>query len=122
MNFFTDNPLWHLISQADIISKLVLLTLLGMSILCWAIFFGKLIIFRLKNNQFKKANKQLTKINTVPELVTFANSIKNTAPGYFLLKNINFFKDLVKGDLTKEINKHDWYLIYTQYILFHHFH
>jgi len=111
MNFFSGNPLWQLVSQADAISKMVLLTLLFMSVMCWAIFLGKLIIFRIKNRQFKLTNQKLVSISTTTDLINYANSTKNTAPGYFLLKNITFLKEIVKGNLDKEITEYEWELI-----------
>jgi biopolymer transport protein TolQ len=111
MNFFSGNPLWQLVSQADTISKMVLLTLLATSVICWAIFLGKLIIFRIKTKQFKLINQKLISINTTSDLITCANAAKNTAPGYFLLKNIAFLKEILKGNLDKEITEHEWELI-----------
>src|SRR5437879_761039 len=107
MNFFSGNSLWNLVTQADTVSKTVLITLLGMSVLCWAIFFAKLIIFRLKNRLFKKINKQLLSVNTLQELITLASSIQSTAPGYFLCKNISFLKELCKGNMNKDISEND---------------
>ncbi len=108
MNFFSGNPLWHLVSQADTISKMVLCTLLAMSIVCWALFFLKIVIFRLQNNQFKRVNKQIDSVVTMPDLVTFTDLVKNTAPGYFLIKNLSFLKKTLKGDLGKQINEKEW--------------
>src|SRR5438477_419007 len=66
MSFFSGNPLWQLVAQADTISKMVLLTLLAMSVVCWAIFLGKLIIFRIKTKQFQRiSEKQVADIATI---------------------------------------------------------
>src|SRR5436190_4181041 len=111
MSFFSGNPLWQLVAQADTISKMVLLTLLAMSVVCWAIFLGKLIIFRIKTKQFQRINQKLISINTTSDLITCANAAKNTAPGYFLLKNIAFLKEILKGNLDKEMTEHEWELI-----------
>ncbi len=111
MNFFAGNPLWNLVSQADTVSTLVLLTLLGMSVVCWALFLGKLVIFRLKNKQFKNTQKQLLSVKTPSDLIAFAEKIKATAPGYFLIKNISFLKDILKGNLDRTITGDDLLLI-----------
>lgn len=111
MNMFSGNSMWHLVSQSDTTSKLVLLTLLGMSVICWAIFLGKLILFMLKNKQLHDANKKLSHVKNIPQLVDLANSIKNTVPGYFLLKNLTFLKEIVSDTLDKDISDNNWILI-----------
>ena len=111
MNMFAGNSMWHLISQSDATSKLVLLTLLGMSVVCWTVFFAKLILFHLKNKNFKETNKKLIRTKNIGELVELTNSIKNTAAGYFLLQNLTFFKEVVQGNLDTTIKPHDWVLI-----------
>jgi biopolymer transport protein TolQ len=111
MNFFTGNSLWNLIAQSDTTSKLVLLTLLAMSIVCWTVFFGKLIIFRLKNKQFNAANKKLSHAQNITQLTEIANNLKNTAPGYFLLKNLTFVQEATQANFDHTISDNDWILI-----------
>jgi biopolymer transport protein TolQ len=111
MNIFTGNSMWQLVAQSDATSKLVLLILLIMSITCWALFFGKLFIFHIKNKQFKKAHKQIALIKNNTQLAELAINIKNTAPGYFLLKNLSFIKELHNDNFTAEITDNDWVLI-----------
>ena len=48
MAIFAGNSLWALVVQMDAISKFVLILLLVMSVACWTIFIGKLMIFNLK--------------------------------------------------------------------------
>lgn len=111
MTLFSGNSLWHLIAQSDITCKLVLLTLLCMSVLCWAIFFGKLIIFRIKNKQFHHAYKQLSSIKNVSQLTNLATSLHNTAPGYFLMKNLTFVQDMIGSNSDKQLTDKEWELI-----------
>jgi biopolymer transport protein TolQ len=93
---FLGNALWQLIMLADPVSKLVLLTLLGMSITCWTIFFYKLILLRVKREQMRQA---ISAIKTIPDLhglVNLATEISKTLPGYFLSQNLAFLKGLVQ--------------------------
>lgn len=111
MNMFAGNSMWHLISQSDATGKFVLLALLFMSVLCWTIFFAKLILFHLKNKQFSAANKKLLHTKNVTQLVDCTSSMQNSAPGYFLLENLTFLKEVVNGNLDKKITDNDWLLI-----------
>ena len=43
ISFFMGNALWQLVQQSDAVSRLVLFILLIMSVLCWAVFFYKII-------------------------------------------------------------------------------
>jgi len=103
--------MWQLIAQSDATSKLVLLTLLGMSVVCWALFFGKLIIFCLKNKQLSTANKKLLNVKNITQLTDLATSIKETAPGYFLLKNLSFLQEVLNGKTNNTLTDNDWILL-----------
>jgi len=110
MNIFTGNSLWHLVSQADTISKVVLLILLIMSVICWTIFIGKLMLFRLKNRQLKNGIKQLTHVKTVAQLREIAVSTKHTISGHFLSHNLHFLSELTNGSFNQQLNTLDWEL------------
>src|SRR5581483_8277254 len=112
MHFFSGNQLWQLVVQADAVSRLVLLILLAMSVFCWTIFIAKLIIFRIKKRNLKHTYKQLLSIKTVPDLITFTKTTaKNTPSHYFLVKNMAFVQEVVKGNSLATISENDWLLI-----------
>lgn len=110
MNIFSGNSLWQLVYQADIVSKFVLLILLGMSIACWAVFLGKLALLRIKNQQFKSVNKKTQTAKTVTDLIDIASSTRNTAPSYFISRNLSFLKEIVSG-INQKINPYEWELL-----------
>ncbi len=110
MNIFSGNSLWQLITQSDAVTKMVLLTLLCMSIACWAIFIGKLALLYVKERQFKEINKRAQKAKTVADLVDLAAHSNTTAPGYFITKNFSFLKELLNGSLHNKMNSFDFEL------------
>ncbi len=110
MNIFSGNSLWQLVYQSDTVSKCVLLILLGMSIACWAVFLGKLALLRIKEQQFKNINKKAQAAKTVTTLVEIASSTRNTAPSYFISRNLNFLKEMV-SDVNQKINPYEWELL-----------
>ena len=93
---FMGNALWQLIAQSDTISKLVLLILLSMSIICWSVFFYKLSLFRAKKRQMQEALARIKLVNSVEQLLELANQFSGTMPGYFLSKNLSFLKGILE--------------------------
>src|SRR5260221_4169938 len=110
MNIFSGNSLWQLVYQSDTVSKCVLLILLGMSIACWAVFLAKLALLRIKEQKFKNINKKAQAAKTVTTLVEIASSTRNTAPSYFISRNLNFLKEMV-SDVNQKINPYEWELL-----------
>jgi len=86
------NALWQLVQQSDWVSKLVLLILAGMSVLCWAIFFYKLILLRIKKKQLGRAIKSVQEAETLDTILTLVSEQNGTVPGYFLSRNLGFLK------------------------------
>jgi biopolymer transport protein TolQ len=110
MNIFSGNSLWQLVYQSDTVSKLVLLILFGMSIACWAVFLGKLALLRIKVQQFKNVNKKVQTAKNITDLVEITTTARNTAPGYFISKNLSFLKEIVSS-VNQKINPYEWELI-----------
>jgi len=105
------NSIWQLVSQADIVSKFVLLILLIFSIICWAIFFYKIILFSIKKRQVKNVMKDLRKTTNFDEVLSVVAKHKNTLPGYFLSKNLSFLKSMLIFDSETEkaeIGDREW--------------
>ncbi|EKD23254.1 MAG: MotA/TolQ/ExbB proton channel [uncultured bacterium] len=96
--FFMGNSVWHLVASSDVISKFILLTLLLLSILCWTVFFYKLILFRIKKKQLDSVIKELNGAGSLEDLIAVAANNKDTLPGYFLSKNFSFLKNIINVD------------------------
>jgi len=97
-SMFFGNAIWQLVKQADVVSKIVLFILLFMSIICWAIFFYKLILFRIKRKQIIKVINEIGEVRNFSELVAVVKANKGTLPGYFLAKNIAFLQSVAQFD------------------------
>ena len=95
VKMFLGNSLWHLVAQADTITKVVLLILLFLSILCWAIFFYKLILLRIKRGQMRTVRKAMKNVTTFEQLLEVASTHAGTLPSYFLTRNLTFLKSLL---------------------------
>ncbi len=93
---FLGNAMWQLIMLADPVSKLVLLSLLSMSIVCWTIFFYKLILLRVKREQMRQAIGAIKLTKDLHGLVNLASEMSKTLPGHFLAQNLSFLKGLVQ--------------------------
>lgn len=101
------NSLWNLVLQSDIITKVILLFLLGMSVLCWTIFLYKLILLRKKREQMRTMHKAMRGVTTFEQLLDAASKNAGTLPGYFVTKNLSFLKSLLvtsSGESKKQIS------------------
>lgn len=108
------NALWQLVAQSDTVSKLVLLILLVMSILCWSVFVYKLLLMRLKKRQLQEALVYLKSVTTLDQLMAAAAHFAGTLPGYFLSRNLSSLKNLLevnkeRGQAT--LSEQQWHLL-----------
>lgn len=111
MNIFSGNSLWQLIYQSDAVTKCVLLILFSMSIVCWAIFIGKLALLQIKERQFKIMNKKAQHAKNITDLVDMTATARTTAPTYFIAKNLAFLKELCVGSPGQKINDNQWEML-----------
>jgi len=107
------NSLWQLITQSDAVSWLVLLTLLSMSVMCWAVFLCKVVVARLKKRHLSRAIAQLKYAKTIDEMLRVASALQGTAPGYFLSKNLLYLKSVLESAQNRggKLTSHEWELI-----------
>lgn len=103
---FIGNSLWHLIQQSDALSWFIYITLFFMSVLCWAIFFCKLIVMSIKKRYLLQALKRVEHARTMDDLRTIAMQMRDTVPGYFLSRQLVYLKLILEsraeGLLTQE--------------------
>ncbi|HLC06955.1 MAG TPA: MotA/TolQ/ExbB proton channel family protein [Candidatus Babeliales bacterium] len=111
MNLFAGNSLWQLVVQADTVSKCVLLLLLCLSVLCWAVFIGKLALLYAKERQLKNINNKVQKAKTLSDLAEISTAASKTAPGYFIAKNLSFVKELTQHTFAQKLGIHEWELL-----------
>lgn len=98
---FMGNSLWHLITQSDAICKIVLLILLVLSIISWAIFLYKWLIFRAKKKELDQALNQLEHVRTIDDLLSVGYRLNNTIGGHIINRNLVFLKSLLETAKTQ---------------------
>lgn len=96
MALFEGNSLWGLVMQGDVMTKGVLLFLLGMSVACWAVALYKMILLRIKKAQLKKALQELRQATTFEDLFAVATVHNKTMPGYLLSRCLHEVKQLLQ--------------------------
>jgi len=89
---FAGNSLWYLITQSDLMSWIVLLLLLILSIICWALFFGKYLLTRVKMQKLRAAYKKIHAVNTLEQLDALTLVMQDTVPGYIIGKQRGMMK------------------------------
>jgi biopolymer transport protein TolQ len=97
MGFVMGNSLWHLVEQSDAISKFVMLLLLCMSIACWAVFIGKLMLTTIHQRQLRAILKVIKTDTAFKDLVLCATEHNNSFAGYFLSKQLIFLNLFFKS-------------------------
>lgn len=105
------NSLWVLVKQSDGATKLVLLTLLLMSIVCWSIFFYKIIVMRIKRRQMRHALHKLNNVHSMDQLLAVAAEVSGTIPGYFLSRNLASLKIMLEGQTVTTLQEYQWNLM-----------
>jgi len=80
------NALWGLIIQSDFMTKMVMLTLFFMSIVCWAIALYKLILLKIKQEQCRKVLEQIKMCHTLNSALQVAQENRTTLPGMCLYR------------------------------------
>jgi biopolymer transport protein ExbB/TolQ len=116
-SFLKGNALWHLVQQSDAISKMVLLTLLMMSVLCWSVFFYKVILVRIKKRQIKKVRAHLRGARTLEDVTKVVKTFEQTFPGYILSRLLIFLKTLLGDGSTLTVYQWEQIQMYIDQVL-----
>ncbi len=85
---FVGNSLWYLIIQSDFLSKFILLLLFGMSVLCWTIFIGKLILLHLQKRNIKRVSDMLRTARSIDDLLAIGAHSSDTIGGAFITQTM----------------------------------
>lgn len=114
MGWMSGNTLWQLVRQSDAMSALILMTLLGLSVMCWTIFLFKVVVLRLKLRQLRIAHAELTRVRSIDQLIAFAAVHAGTLPGYYISKVLVFLKVLLESenrDQLSGLREHEWHMM-----------
>lgn len=79
-----EGGMWRLIQQSDTTSCCVLLVLFSLSVVCWALFLYKLILFRTKKRHFDSVLHEIKGTTNEADLRMIALKHKGTFAGYFV--------------------------------------
>ena len=96
MKLFLGNSLWHLVTQADGMTKIVLGSLLFASVVCWTIILYKFVLLNIKQRQLKNVLKKARKITSLEGLLDLANENTKTFPGHLVAEQLNATKELLE--------------------------
>ena len=104
-DFLFHSPAWQLIALADIMTKLVLLTLLALSVICVWIALTKYLRFSREKIAMKRLQLEMKQIRSFDELLALGKKYHHTAGGAFLIKGLGELKDLLAE--KKQLSIHD---------------
>ncbi len=100
--------LWQIISTTDLMSKGVLLLLLGMSIICWAFAFYKRMTLVTKLKQLRQALALLQNIKGMDDFLARSSVLQNTFGGELIALFLSDFKKVLKLHEQGTQNSSDW--------------
>lgn len=95
---FSGNYLFALIRQSDAMSIFVLLSLFGMSLLCWTLFFHKWLVMRKRQKQFRDSIEAMRQCDTIDQMMQFAVQFHTTAPGLIMARGVHALRSVVTHD------------------------
>jgi biopolymer transport protein TolQ len=106
------NSVWELVKASDGATITILLLLLCMSLICWSVFFYKLLLLNNQEQIIAKASHQIGHIKSLDGFVGYAAQYKNTLPGIIFDKSITTVSTLLQTPfLTKnELSERDYEL------------
>ena len=103
--------LWQIISSTDIVTKGVLLLLLGMSIACWALAFYKRMSIMTKIAALKQAQGLLQNTKAMKDFLARVSVMQSGFAGELITGFLTDFKKLLRMQETGTIADKDWYLL-----------
>lgn len=90
------NSLWQLVVHSDSMTKVVLLLLLVMSIMCWTIFLYKCFALRLKRRQCDAMIAQLAPVKEEAQLSALLTRYQHSIAGYLVTQEYAYAQELLK--------------------------
>ncbi len=91
------NALAQLVLQSDALSKLTLILLLVMSIVCWTITFYKLFNLYNQKKQLESVEQSMRTATDVQDLITAVSPYRNSSAGELVIKYLNSIKLALKN-------------------------
>ncbi|MFH1644408.1 MAG: MotA/TolQ/ExbB proton channel family protein [bacterium] len=105
MNLFGTSA-WQLVWQSDFMTKMILLLLFSLSVLCLAIIAYKYVSIKFQRNRVKKLLSKLRGVKTFAGLIEISKEFKDCIGGDFLMQNLNELHELLKDAEDNKKNSH----------------
>lgn len=104
------NSVWELVKASDGATIAILLLLLSMSLICWSVFFYKLLIIQNHEKSIAHASVHLGQIKSYDGFISYAAQFKNTLPGTIFSKVITTTSTLLHTPflVKNELNDRDY--------------
>jgi biopolymer transport protein ExbB/TolQ len=94
--------LFELVYQADWMSKFVLISLLVMSIVCWAFFFSLIISFNTYRRQTNQALRAIQMVESMDEFLALNIALQDTIVGPLLTRSTKVMRSDRHQKLTTQ--------------------
>ncbi|MCK4651309.1 MotA/TolQ/ExbB proton channel family protein [Candidatus Babeliales bacterium] len=102
-NFIFNSAAWQLIVQADWMTKLILLSLFSLSVVCIAIIVFKFLTLRNEKRKMSKLIDNIKISSSFSDLIQIGKKFEDSLGGKFLIQNLNELKFILE---RKENNNH----------------
>ncbi len=106
-DFLFKSPAWLLIIQSDWMTRLILLSLFAVSVICITIIIFKFKTLNKQKIELKNILKDLKNIKHFEELIQIGQKYKNTISGNFLEYNLRDLKQILNNKPDQSIQTKD---------------
>ncbi len=104
LDFIFKSPAWVLVAQADWMTKLILLGLFALSVICLSIVLLKSKELKKQTRDLENILNKIKKSKTFDQLIEIAQKEKNNIGGKFLTENLIDLKELVEANNDNKLS------------------
>ena len=88
MKFLFGNALWHLLVQSDVVTKIIMVGLLVVSIICWTVIFYKWVQIAEKSKQLEQLLAKIERVRTSSDLTRLVHDASNFFAGELIIEYV----------------------------------
>lgn len=104
LDFIFKSPAWVLVAQADWMTKLILLGLFALSVICLSIVLLKSKELKKQTRDLENILNKIKKTKTFDQLIEIAQKEKDNIGGRFLTENLIDLKELVEANNDNKLS------------------
>ncbi len=118
MKFFFGNAMWHLLVQSDFVTKLIMIILLLVSIICWTVIFYKWVQLNDKSQQLESLLAKIDRVKNSSDFNRVINESRMLFGGELVTSYIDQLQELngVKVEYQKELLDEQQYMLIDELI------